>query len=136
MKNAVDDFPHYAHFLLTIFNSMFPPLLRKSVEFYRWFWTEHQKPAERLYSSGDLAAMVDSLKAPQTGSQIDYLVEWLEHQPIADACGVMDAIQRRIEQAQQEPHKLRELPGKPVAAVRMCLSELASHCDEKRRKRP
>lgn len=134
VKNS-DNFPYYADFLVRILNWMFPPLLKKSLEFYRWFYTVHEKPPVQLYTSGDLTEMAGTLEDP-TGkdSHIDYLVEWLQHQPIADACGVRDAIERQIERAQQQPHKAPAAPYSAVDAVRDCLAELAREMKKKRRK--
>lgn len=120
-----DPYPYYAHFLLQIFNWIFPPLLKKGVEFYRWYYSTHE-PHVRLYSASDLRDMADSLPLPQ-GSPVDQLAEWIQHQSIADAVGVMDAIERRIELAQQEP---RRMPGHPDGALESVKSALVRLADQ------
>jgi hypothetical protein len=123
-----DNFPYYAHFLLRTYNWMFSPLLQKCLEFYSWYFSTH-KPDARLYSSSDLRAMAESLEKFRRDNKIEDLVEWIGHQPIPDAVGVRDAIQRRIGQAQQEPHMLPGHPDGAVEAVRFCLLELANEID-------
>lgn len=124
-----DPYPYYAEFLLQVFNWMFPPLLKKTVEFYRWYFSTH-KPDEQLYSASDLREMADSLPLAED-SQVDQLVEWIQHQPIADAVGVMDAIERRIEAAQQEPRRLLGHPDGAIDAVKAALLDLADALDQR-----
>ena len=129
MTNETDNFPHYADFLVRIFNRIFPPLTKKGVEFYKWYFANH-KPSVQIYSSSDLEETADILSHLREGNNIEELAEWLQRQPIADAAGVMDAIQVRIEEAQLKP---RMLPGHPdgcVEAVRFALLELARKIDE------
>jgi len=67
-------------------------------------------------------------------NHIEQLAEWLQHQPISNAVGVMDAIEMRIERAEQKPHQLPGHPDGCVEAVRFALLELARHIDGRRRK--
>ncbi len=76
--------------------------------------------------------MADSLEALRKDNNIDKLAEWLQHQPICSAAGVMDAIGRRIEQAEQEPRKMPGHPDGCVEAVRFALLELANCIDEQK----
>jgi|GEM_PF-6474009 len=131
MVNEFDNFPYYADFLVRVFNWLFSPLLKKSLEFYKWYFTTHERDVQ-LYSSSDLKEMAYSLESLRKENNIDHLAEWLMHQSISDAVGVMDAIQRRIEEAQQKPHKLPGHPDGCVEALRFALLELAGHIDEQK----
>jgi len=131
MANESNNFPYYADFLIQVFDWILPPLTKKGVKFYKWFYTTYE-PHVELYSSSHLKGMADSLEALRKDNDIDKLAEWLQHQPISDAVGVMDAIQVRIEEASQKPHQLPEHPDGCVEVVRAALLELAKRIDEQR----
>jgi len=135
MSNEYDNFPWFAYFLLRVLNYIFPPLLKKSLEFYKWYFATCE-PTERLYGSRDLRDLARSLGPLRKDNDSVQLAEWLQHQPIADAVAVMDAIRMRIEQAQQQPNKLPGHPDGCVEAVRYALLELARRLDEQGRKKP
>jgi len=130
MINNSGNFPYYAVFLVRIFNWIFPPLTKAGVEFYKWHYTTYE-PCVKLYSSSDLREMANLLEPLRKDNNIERLAEWLQHQPISDAAGVMDAIRMRIEQAEQEPHQLPGHPDGCVEAVRFALLEFASRIDER-----
>lgn len=124
-----NDFPYYADFLVRIFNWIFPPLTKEGVEFYKWYFATYE-PHVVLYASSDLREMADSLEALRKDNHIDKLAEWLQHRTISNVAGVMDAIQRRVEQAEQQPLLLPGHPDGCVEAVRFALLELANYIDE------
>jgi len=129
MKDEANNFPYYADFLLRVINWIFPPLTKKGVEFYKWYFATYE-PHVALYASSDLREMADSLDALRKDNNIDQLAEWLQHRTISNAAGVMDAIQRRVEQAEQKPHQLPGHPDGCVEAARFALLELASRIEK------
>jgi len=126
-----NDFPYYANFLMRVFNWIFPPLTKKGVEFYKWYFATYE-PRVVLYASSDLREMADSLDVLRKDNNIDQLAEWLQHRTISNAAGVMDAIRRRVAGAEQKPHQLPGHPDGCVEAVRFALLELANNIDERR----
>lgn len=55
----------YKMFLTEIYNYVFPPLLQKSLDFYKWFYTT--KEPTQIFSRNDITDVIEMLK----GSDMD-----------------------------------------------------------------
>jgi hypothetical protein len=114
-------------FLSRLLSEMLPPLTQKGVHFYRWFYREHQTPPAPLYTAEDLEELARSLDDLNRDNQTAALAEWMQRQPIADACGVEDAIQTRIEQVRTSWPAKPEFPSEAIDSVRNALLAYARH---------
>ena len=108
----------YEVVLFHVYRRLFSPLLEKSLDFYKWFYT-HREPT-CIYDSHDIDEVLNLLRSGKP-ADIDSLAELLSGFCIADAIVVKDAIQWRLNRLGEQTDTMQIARNDFVEVVIQCI---------------
>jgi len=112
----------YAIFLSTIYNTLFPSLLDKALDFYVWFFTK--KEPTRIFTVNDIEDVLSYLHENKP-RDIGHLAEIVQRMPIPDGIVVREAIRLRLNHLDTRNGMMRITTSRAYPIVKDCLSGLA-----------